>query len=39
MFLLESHFLEMVMKKSGQERLKMGFSLFHHSVIEESNLI
>lgn len=26
--LIESRFLEMVMKKSGQERLKMGFSMF-----------
>lgn len=26
--LIESRFLEMMMKKSGQERLKMGFSMF-----------
>ncbi|MDO8141004.1 MAG: hypothetical protein Q6358_05850 [Candidatus Brocadiales bacterium] len=25
---IESHFLEMMMKKSGEERLKMGFSMF-----------
>ena len=25
---VESYFLEMMMKKSGQERLKMGFSMF-----------
>ena len=26
--IMESRFLEMMMKKSGQERLKMGFSMF-----------
>lgn len=26
--LVESHFLEMMMNKSGGERLKMGFSMF-----------
>ncbi len=26
--IMESCFLEMMMKKSGQERLKMGFSMF-----------
>lgn len=26
--LVESHFLEMMMNKSGEERLKMGFSMF-----------
>ena len=25
---VESHFLEMMMKKSGEERMKMGFSMF-----------
>ena len=25
---LESHFIEMMMEKSGRERLKMGFSMF-----------
>ncbi|WP_347273930.1 hypothetical protein [Candidatus Kuenenia sp.] len=25
---IESHFLEMMMKKSGEERLRMGFSMF-----------
>ena len=27
-YLVESRFLEMMMKKSGQERLMMGFSMF-----------
>ncbi len=26
--LVEARFLEMIMKKSGQDRLKMGFSMF-----------
>ncbi|HHT9111224.1 MAG TPA: hypothetical protein ACFYDZ_08730 [Candidatus Brocadiaceae bacterium] len=26
--IMETRFLEMMMKKSGQERLKMGFSMF-----------
>lgn len=25
---MESYFIELIMKKSGQERLKMGFSMF-----------
>ena len=25
---IESHFFEMMMKKSGEERLRMGFSMF-----------